>query len=132
MYFTSNDLTLYYEKHGQGNKIILILPGWGNTRETFHNMISYFKENYTIYIVDYPGLGNSPTPNKDLTIYDYATLIINFIKEQGLQVKEERGHRIFPVTDKARDVLECFIKKLKQLNVKILLKGNRQMTFLSL
>ena len=46
--------------------------------------------------------------------------IIEFLKEQGLSVKEERGNRIFPVTDRAQDVLDCFEKKLKELNVKIL------------
>lgn len=47
--------------------------------------------------------------------------IINFLKSQGLQVKEERGNRIFPITDKSQDVLKCFIKKLEELNVKIML-----------
>lgn len=45
--------------------------------------------------------------------------IIKFLKEQGLEVKEERGNRIFPITDKSQDVLKCFTKKLKELNVKI-------------
>lgn len=45
--------------------------------------------------------------------------IINFLHEQGLEVKEERGNRIFPVTDKSMDVLKCFTKKLKELNVDI-------------
>ena len=45
--------------------------------------------------------------------------IIKFLKEQGLEVKEERGNRIFPVTDKSQDVLQCFEKKLKELKVKI-------------
>ncbi len=45
--------------------------------------------------------------------------IIAFLKEQGLSVKEERGNRIFPVTNKAQDVLACFERKLKQLKVKI-------------
>ena len=45
--------------------------------------------------------------------------IINFLKEQGLEVKEERGNRIFPVTDKSIDVLKCFTKKLKELNIKV-------------
>ena len=45
--------------------------------------------------------------------------IISFLEEEGLNVKEERGNRIFPVTDKAQDVLNCFEKKLKKLNVKI-------------
>lgn len=46
--------------------------------------------------------------------------IINFLKRQGLEVKEERGNRIFPVTDKSIDVLRCFEKRLKELKVKIL------------
>ena len=47
--------------------------------------------------------------------------IISFLKKQGLEVKEERGNRIFPVTDKSQDVLNCFEKKLKGLkNVKIM------------
>ena len=46
--------------------------------------------------------------------------IIKFLNEQGLKVKEERGNRIFPVTDKSKDVLDCFEKKLKSLNVKIM------------
>ena len=47
--------------------------------------------------------------------------IIDFLKKQGLDVKEERGNRIFPVTDKSQDVLNCFEKKLKNLkNVKIM------------
>lgn len=45
--------------------------------------------------------------------------IIRFLKSQGLEVKEERGNRIFPVTDKSLDVLECFKKRLKELNVEI-------------
>lgn len=44
--------------------------------------------------------------------------IIEFLKREGLEVKEERGNRIFPVTDKSSDVLECFIKRMKELNIK--------------
>lgn len=43
--------------------------------------------------------------------------IIQFLNEQGLEVKEERGNRIFPVTDKSQDVLNCFLKKLKKLDI---------------
>ncbi len=46
--------------------------------------------------------------------------IINLIESNGLKVKEERGNRIFPVTDRAQDVLNCFIKELKKYkNIKI-------------
>ena len=45
--------------------------------------------------------------------------IIKFLKEEGLDVKEERGNRIFPITDHSQDVLNCFIKALKKNNVQI-------------
>ena len=45
--------------------------------------------------------------------------IIGFLEKEGLKVKEERGNRIFPVTDKSLDVQKCFINRLKKLNVDI-------------
>ena len=45
--------------------------------------------------------------------------IINFLKEEGLEVKKERGDRIFPVTDKSLDVLKCFEKRIKKLEIEV-------------
>ena len=82
MYYKNNDIKLYYEKYGNDKKRkILILPGWGNTRQTFYNLIDLFKDYYEIYIVDYPGFGNTKFPNKNLTIYDYTEIIIDMMKD---------------------------------------------------
>ena len=64
------------------------------------------------------------TPNNGMFLYScyqkYTNKdIIEFLKRQGLEVKEERGNRIFPITDKSQDVLNCFLKRLKELNVEI-------------
>ena len=75
---------MYYEKYGDKGKTILILPGWGDTRKTFRYMIDYLKSNYTVYIFDYPGFGNSIFPNRDLTIYDYTNIIRDFIKDENI------------------------------------------------
>lgn len=85
MYYNEEDISLYYEKYGDGEKTILILPGWGDNRKTFYNIINHFKEKYTIYIMDYPGFGNSVFPNKDLTIYDYTNLIRNFMFDNNIE-----------------------------------------------
>ena len=45
--------------------------------------------------------------------------IINLLEKHGLKTKVERGNRIFPVTDKAESVLNCFIEELKERNVSI-------------
>ena len=65
---------------------------------------------------------NTPGNGKFLySVYQKYTNkdIINFLKEQGLEVKEERGNRIFPITDKSVDVLKCFTKKIKELNIEV-------------
>ena len=64
------------------------------------------------------------TPSNGMFLYscyqNYTNQdIIQFLKEQGLEVKEERGNRIFPVTNKSQDVIKCFTKKLKELGVEI-------------
>ena len=45
--------------------------------------------------------------------------IIELLKKEGLHVKEERGRRVFPTTDNAKDVLNALIKLLKKANVQI-------------
>ena len=45
--------------------------------------------------------------------------IINMLKEEGVEVKTERGNRIFPVSDQAKDVQLALLNILKKLNVKI-------------
>lgn len=45
--------------------------------------------------------------------------IINMLKENGVEVKEERGNRIFPVSDKSIDVRDAFARQLQKNKVKI-------------
>lgn len=115
MKFCVNDFTIYYEKYGNGNKNILILPGWGDTRPTFNHLISLLEEMYTIYIIDYPGFGQSPFPNRDLTIEDYANLVKDFIKNKQIDnpiiIAHSFGGRI---------VIELFTNH-KDLNIKNLI-----------
>ena len=92
MYFLYKDFKLYYEKYGNSNKTILILPGWGDTRQTFNYLIDFLKNYYTIYIIDWPGFGNSNFPNTNLTIYDYADLINNFINDLNINNLTLIGH----------------------------------------
>lgn len=85
MYFTDNDITIYYEKYGNNDESIIILPGWGDNRITYTYMINFLKEYYSTYILDYPGFGKSPFPNKDITIYDYSNLIYEWIKSLNIK-----------------------------------------------
>lgn len=92
MYFTYEDTTMYYEKYGTSKKTIIILPGWGDTRKTFTYMVDFLKNFFTVYIIDYPGFGNSPFPKKDLTIYHYSDLIYHWIQELNISDPILIGH----------------------------------------
>lgn len=104
----------------EGNKVILIeknkslgkkllITGKGRCNITSSLDIDEFIKNI-------PGNGKFLYSSfKNYTNVD----IIDFLKKQGLEVKEERGNRYFPVTDKSLDVLNCFKKRLKELNVEI-------------
>ncbi len=45
--------------------------------------------------------------------------IIDFLNQAGLPTKVERGGRVFPVSDQAKDVVKTFARELAKLNVTI-------------
>ena len=60
--------------------------------------------------------------------------IINLLEENGVSVKEERGNRIFPKSDKSLDVEKAFEREINKLHInvklnskvtKILVKNNK-------
>ncbi len=104
----NNNEVLIIEKNNQLGKKLLI-TGKGRCNITSSLEIKDF-------------IKNTPGNGKFLySVYQKYTNkdIINFLKEQGIEVKEERGNRIFPITDKSVDVLKCFTKKIKELNIEV-------------
>ncbi len=79
-----NNNNFYYEKYGNKKKVLIILPGWGETKETFNYLIDNLKDKFTIYIFDYPGFGKSKFPRFPLTIYDYSKYIKKFIETNNI------------------------------------------------
>ena len=103
-----NDVVLIEKNNQLGKK--LLITGKGRCNITSSLDIEEFIKN---------------TPGNGMFLYSayqqYTNKdIIQFLKKQGLDVKEERGNRIFPVTDKSIDVLKCFTKKMKELNIDII------------
>lgn len=47
--------------------------------------------------------------------------LITFIEDLGVQLKVERGNRVFPASDKSSDIIRAFERYLNKNNVKILL-----------
>lgn len=47
--------------------------------------------------------------------------IIQFLEKQGVKTKIERGNRVFPVSDRSKDVLQAFLTELERQKVTILM-----------
>ena len=51
--------------------------------------------------------------------------VMTFFEELGVPLKTERGNRVFPVSDKAADIVNALTKRLEALNVRILRENAR-------
>ncbi|SHK44080.1 hypothetical protein SAMN05216582_10473 [Selenomonas ruminantium] len=62
--------------------------------------------------------GNGKFLNSSMRAYDNED-VIYFFESAGVPTKVERGQRVFPVSDKAQDVVDAMVHKLHKLGVKI-------------
>lgn len=62
--------------------------------------------------------GNGRFLNSSLRAFDNRA-VMAFFEEQGVPLKVERGQRVFPVSDKAQDVVDALVHKLHSLGVKL-------------
>lgn len=102
-----NDVILIEKNNSLGRK--LLITGKGRCNITSSLEMSEFINNT-------PGNGRFLfSAFQQFTNQD----IIQMLKSNGLEVKKERGNRIFPVTDKAQSVLDCFEIELRKNNVDV-------------
>lgn len=110
----SYDVVILEKNNTLGRK--LLITGKGRCNITSSLEISDFIKNI-------PGNGMFMFSSfKNYTNED----IITMLEQNGVKVKVERGNRVFPVSDKAQDVLNAFEKELKRLKVNIKLSSNVQ------
>lgn len=62
--------------------------------------------------------GNGAFLNSSMRVFDNQD-VMEFFRQQGVPVKVERGNRVFPVSDKAQDVVDAMVHRLHELDVRI-------------
>lgn len=101
-------VTIIEKMHSCGKK--LLITGKGRCNITNNAQMDKFMENTPTNPKFLYGVFNNFT-NKD---------IIELLESEGVKTKVERGERVFPVSDRAQDVLEALLHILKKQNVQIL------------
>lgn len=93
MYTHIDGLNIYYQKTGKGTDLIF-LHGWGQDVSSFWPLVNLLRDNFTLWMIDFPGHGRSDIPKNAWTVSDYADLIEKFIKQQRLKRVSIIGHSL--------------------------------------
>ena len=101
-------VTIIEKMNSCGKK--LLITGKGRCNITNNAQMDKFMENTPTNPKFLYGVFNNFT-NKD---------IIELLESEGVKTKVERGERVFPVSNRAQDVLEALLHILKKQNVQIL------------
>ena len=107
-----NEVILVEKKSSLGNK--LKITGKGRCNLTFEGDIENFKQNVVEnFKFLYSSFSNFTNKN-----------VVEYFNSLGVPTKLERGGRIFPVSDKAEDIVIALKKELNKYNVKVLLNSS--------
>ena len=101
-------VTIIEKMNSCGKK--LLITGKGRCNITNNAEMDKFMENTPTNAKFLYGVFNNFT-NKD---------IVELLGNEGVKTKVERGERVFPVSDRAQDVLDALLHILKKQNVQIL------------
>ena len=81
---------MYYIEKGSGDTVIL-LHGWGQTKETFNTIIDNLKDNYHVIAIDLPGFGETEI-GLPMDLYMVSELLHKFVVCMNIKKPIFLGH----------------------------------------
>ncbi len=75
-----NNIKINYQQKGNG-KLVVLLHGWGSNIKLFANLIELLSPKYKVVAMDMPGFGESDEPPSAWCVDDYASFVIDFLKD---------------------------------------------------
>ena len=85
------NLMTSYSRMGNG-KVVLLLHGWGQSANTFHEIQKTLSVSHDVIALDLPGFGKSQQPDSDWGIKEYAFFVKNFTDKLGVHPDIIIGH----------------------------------------
>ena len=119
-----NNLSVSYNRVGiQDKRPLIILHGWGSSKQVMMPLAKELSEIRDCYIFDLPGFGNSSVPDKPWSVDDYADLIQQFVQDREFETVDLLVHSFG-----GRIALKlCSRPDAKQLIDKVLITGGAGM-----
>lgn len=87
-----NGYNICYKKTGNGQKIAVMLQGWGTHLGIYDSVAESINEQYTFVQFDFPGFGGSDEPREAWSVDDYADFFCEFMKKMNIKEATLIGH----------------------------------------
>lgn len=81
-----------YKESGTGDKIIVILQGWGTNMAVYDFAAACVNTKYRVIQFDFPGFGDSDEPREPWAVEDYAVFFLKFMDSLGIKKASLIGH----------------------------------------
>jgi len=82
-----------YQSSQKNNKTLVFLHGWGVDSRSWQPIVSpLINQNYSVYLIDLPGFGQSQQPDEHFSLDNYADVVDQLITKVGLNNIVLVGH----------------------------------------
>lgn len=79
-----NGLMTNYQKTGSGKPVVL-LHGWGDSGQTFSELIEKLEDKYEVLTLDLPGIGHTQAPTTVWGLDNYAGFVQTWLQKIGIK-----------------------------------------------
>ena len=86
-----NNLPVAYRKTGTG-KPLIVLHGWGSSSRVMMPVAKQLSEIRCSYVIDLPGFGDTPEPDRSWSIDNYTDMVQSFIKNECKEPADILAH----------------------------------------
>jgi pimeloyl-ACP methyl ester carboxylesterase len=106
-------------KLGGFKKKLIILPGWGGTKETWKNFVDLAIDDFDVHVIELPCFGSEPCPTDVWGVEEYA----DFVKKKILELRTQNPELILLGHSFGGQVATYFVAHNSQLVDKLILSG---------
>jgi pimeloyl-ACP methyl ester carboxylesterase len=80
----ANGARVYYEIHGEGPAVVLA-HGAGGHHAIWWQQIPYFRDRYSLVVLDFPGFGNSDSGRSEYDTHEFPECILAVLDAVGVE-----------------------------------------------
>jgi len=94
--FTYDSATrIHYDCYGDGEDVIILVHGFGDTRETWREIVPFLAVSHRLFVIDLLGSGLSSKPREsNYSILNHVAIITAFLLDRGLNRISLIGHSL--------------------------------------